>query len=104
MVSCRKKTSLFLVTTHHGAGDFLVEPPCSAGWQPRSQPAGDRIQPDSLLLHGVALTNGDGLIFQSVEVDGDTKWRADFVLAPVASTDRASIVKVNVPAFAKIRC
>jgi len=39
------------------------------------------------LLHGVSVTNGDGTIFECVEVNCDAVGCADFILTAVSFTD-----------------
>ena len=35
------------------------------------------------LLHGIAVANGDGVVFKGIEVNGYAVWGTDFVLAAV---------------------
>ena len=56
------------------------------------------VDADADLLHGVAVAQGDGVVFQSLEVDGDAARRADFVLTAVAAADGAGVVVEAVPA------
>src|SRR5690242_1858883 len=63
----------------------------------------DLVERDPLLLHRVAVTNGDRVVLQRVEVDGDAVRRADLVLPPVPPADRAGVVEVGVPAQAQGR-
>ena len=56
------------------------------------------VQGHPLLGHRVALADGDRLVVQGVEVDGDAVRRADLVLATVAAADRLGVVEVGVPA------
>ena len=44
------------------------------------------------LGHAVAFADGDGLIIEGLEVDGDAEGGADFVLAAVAATDVGDVV------------
>ena len=46
-----------------------------------------KVWADALLRHCVAIANGDCLIFQSFEVNGDAVRSTDFILATVATTD-----------------
>lgn len=59
----------------------------------------DLIQAHALLRHRVALTHGDCLILESVEVDGDAERRSDLVLATVATADRTRVVELDVPVW-----
>src|SRR5438105_14571994 len=56
--------------------------------------AGDR---DPLLLHGVALADGDGTVVEGVEVDRDAERGAYLVLAAVAAADVAARLVVLDP-------
>src|ERR1700750_2461187 len=56
----------------------------SATEQALRQPTRNRVEPDALLGHRVALPDRDRLVVESVEVDGDAERRADLVLGPVA--------------------
>ena len=47
---------------------------------------------DADLIGGVAVTDGDGVVLQGVEVDDDAFWGADFVLFTIAFTDIAGVV------------
>ena len=47
---------------------------------------------EPLLLHAVPVPNGDGLVFQALEIHGDTPWRSDFVLSPIQFSDGARVV------------
>lgn len=42
---------------------------------------------NALLFHAVAETQGDGIVFQCVAVDGDTERSADGILTAVALAD-----------------
>src|SRR4051794_760680 len=44
----------------------------------------DAFDGDAFLRHGVAVADGDGVVFKGVEVDRDAVRRADLVLPPVA--------------------
>ena len=57
----------------------------------------DLVEGHPLLRHGVALADGDGLVVEGVEVDGDAVGRPDLVLAAVAAPDRLGVVEVDVP-------
>src|SRR6266568_7608703 len=54
---------------------------------------------DALLDSSVTVTDGDSIIFESLEVDSHTIWRADFVLAAVAFADVAVVIPNNLPEF-----
>ena len=59
---------------------------------------------DTLLLHRVAVTDGDGVfqVFFSFfeanrfEIDGDAEWRSDFILTTIATADGGGLVVENV--------
>src|SRR5699024_3206860 len=57
---------------------------------------------DALLLHRVALADGDGVVVQGVEVDGHAVRGADLVLTTVAAADGAGGVVVDVPQTAQL--
>ena len=57
-----------------------------------SQLVDEGVDGDADLLHGVAVTDGDGLVVEGVEVDGDAEGGADFVLAAVAASDALGVV------------
>lgn len=52
---------------------------------------------DALLFHRVAVAEGDGVVFEGIEVDGDAKRGAEFVLAAVPFADGARFVVLAVP-------
>src|SRR5436305_690115 len=80
------------------AGDRL--PGLPAGQDRRSggpldlgpQGGGELTDAGALLPHGVAVTDGHGLVFQALEVDRDAERRADLVLSPVELPDGAGII------------
>src|SRR5690606_13545827 len=74
----------------------------SAAEQLVREVAADSVQADPLLRHGVALTHGDGVVLEGVEVDGDAEGRTDLVLAAVATPDGASVVELDVPVLAEL--
>ncbi len=47
---------------------------------------------DADLGHGVAVADGDGVVVEGVEVDGDAEGCADLVLAAVAASDALGVV------------
>ena len=51
------------------------------------------------LLHGVAVTDGDGIIFQRLMVDGDAERSTDGILTAVAFTDRVLLVILTVESY-----
>jgi len=51
------------------------------------------------LFHGVAVADGDGIVFEGVEVDGDAEGRSDFVLAAVATANGATQFSGNWNAY-----
>ena len=57
-------------------------------------------EPD--LFRRVAVADGDGVVVQGVEVDGDAEGRADLVLAAVASSDGARDVPLDVVALLEV--
>src|SRR4051812_26476109 len=93
------------------SGSWACSPPpsCSTcGWSgspPGDLAAGeaggevrlDRVQPDALLAHRVPFPDGDGLVVEGVEVDGEAERRPHLVLAAVPPADGAGVVEVDVP-------
>src|SRR5512142_2786339 len=75
----------------------------SAPRQPGRQVGLDVVDADALLRHRVALPDGDRVVVEGLEVDGDAERRADLVLAPVATADRLRVVEVDVPVTAQRR-
>ena len=59
------------------------------------------VRRDTNLLQGIPVPDGDGLILRGLAVDGDAERRPRFVLAAVATADRATVVveDVEVPAY-----
>ncbi len=51
-----------------------------------------RVDGHPLLNHGVAITDGDGVVLQRLVVDGGTKGSADGILAAVAFADAVFFV------------
>ena len=47
------------------------------------------------LLHGIAVADGDGVVFEGVEVNSYAVWGADFVLAAVTLADGTSDIIGN---------
>src|SRR5215218_1949161 len=47
---------------------------------------------DALLIPGVAVADGDGLVFERLVIDGDAEGRADLVLPRVELADAARVV------------
>ena len=58
--------------------------------------AGELADSDALLLHRVAVTQGDGTILHRLVVDGDAVGRTDSVLTSVALTDRVLLIELAV--------
>ena len=54
------------------------------------------------LFHGVAVANGDGLIFLSVEINGNAERCTDLVLAAVAFADAAGLIVIDVERLGEI--
>ena len=54
------------------------------------------------LFHGVAVADGHGVVFLSVEIDGNAERRADFVLAAVAFAAAAGLVVVDVEVLSEV--
>src|SRR5690242_6625551 len=81
--------------------------PPSAGAASAAEQAGgevalDLVQGDALLLHRVALADGDRVVVQGVEVDGDAERRTDLVLAAVAAADGTGVVELDVPVLPEV--
>src|SRR3954471_19166905 len=55
----------------------------------------DLVDGDALLGHRVAFADGDRVVFERVEVDGDAERGADLVLAAVPAADRAGVVELH---------
>ena len=53
------------------------------------------VDPDALLLHGVAVADGHAAVVCGIKVVGDAERRADLVLTAVALADGAGLVKVG---------
>src|SRR3954452_6713939 len=70
---------------------------CSTADQPLREIGGDAVEGHPVLLHGVAVPDGDGVVGEGREVDGDAEGGADLVLAAVPAPDRAGIVELHVP-------
>src|ERR1044072_278479 len=73
----------------------------SAADQLACEEAFELVDRDPLLGHAVALADGDRVVLQRVEVDGDAERRADLVLPAVAAADGARVVEVDVPVVAQ---
>ena len=52
----------------------------------------DAIDWDSPLLHRIAFSDGDGSVDECLAIDGDAVGRTDFVLSPVAFSDRCLFI------------
>src|SRR4051794_25012355 len=50
------------------------------------------VDTDAFLGHGVAFADGDRVVLEGVEVDGDAERGADLVLTAVAAADGARVV------------
>src|SRR5438034_10986411 len=65
---------------------------------PFAQNRRELLNRDAFLFHGIALTQRDRIAQRSIflpqrfKIDGHTEWRANLVLAPVATPDRAALV------------
>src|SRR2546423_11393433 len=70
--------------TRRASGRVLGQPLLEGRHQPG--------EGDADLRHFIARADGDRLVVDRLEVDGDRKGRADLVLAPVALADRLRIV------------
>jgi len=55
------------------------------------------VNADTLLSHGVTLTNRHGVILKGIEVDGDAERGTNLVLTAVALANSLGIVEVNIP-------
>ena len=51
------------------------------------------------LFPRIAVANGDGVVFRSVEINGNAEGRADFVLPAIALADVAVVVKYYIGNF-----
>ena len=51
------------------------------------------------LLHGIAVTDSDGVVFESVEVNGDAVWGSDFILAAVTLANGTGDIVGNLEMF-----
>ena len=86
-----------------GGGDLTVagDDPVQVGDRQRreAQAVGDLgddvVDRHADLLGGVAVTDGDGLVVEPVEVDGDGQRCADLVLPPVPPADRLGLVVLD---------
>src|SRR5699024_8378125 len=74
----------------------------SAGAEPLVEVTDQRVHADALLRHRVTLAGGHGAVLERVEVDSDAERRADLVLPPVTTADRARIVELDVPVPAQL--
>ena len=61
----------------------------------------DAVDGDAKLGHCVAVAEGDLLVVEGVEVDGDAEGGADFVLASVAAANALSVIEHGVEALAE---
>ena len=52
----------------------------------------DLVDVETDLRHGIAVADGDGIIFQRIEVDSDAERCSDLILTAVAFSDRACLV------------
>src|SRR4051794_26521707 len=76
------------VTPRRPHGDLWYRKPPSAAGEAGGEVAGDGVQADPLLTHGVALPHGHRVVGERVEVDRQAERRADLVLPAVAAADR----------------
>src|SRR6266540_3483983 len=84
-----------------GAGVYGAGPEISSAADELSaEVAGELVDGDAILGHGVALADGYGVVGEGVEVDGHAERRADLVLAAVTAPDGAGVVEVNAPMLA----
>ena len=51
---------------------------------------------DAVLLHRIAVTDGDFLVVQAIEVERDAERSSDLVLAAIALTDALAVVVSDV--------
>ena len=63
---------------------------------------GKALDGNTLLLHGIAFTNGHALIVFTVEIIGDAERCADFILAAVTLADGTRVVIVHHKEFRKL--
>src|SRR5437763_753234 len=75
----------------------LFRAPRLAGGKALQEVALDVVEAYPLLLHGVAGADGDRVVVEGLEVDGDAVRRTDLVLSPVAAADRTGVVELHVP-------
>ena len=47
------------------------------------------------LFHGITVTQGDGIVFLSIEIYRYTNWRANFILTAVTLADAASFIVID---------
>ena len=65
---------------------------CQDALQSVPQIFGKRIDANAFLLPGVTVTNGDGVVFERLMVDGDAERSADLVLSGVEFADASGVV------------
>src|SRR5215212_8646489 len=70
------------------AGELALWSSCQA----LGQVAHEVVDRDTVLVHGVPLSDGDRTVLEGVEIDGDAIRRAQLVLAAVATTDGLGLV------------
>ena len=58
---------------------------------------------DAFLRHGIAVANGNRLVFESVEVDSDAERRANLVLTAIELADTGCVIINGAPAALFIR-
>src|SRR3982751_4589117 len=73
----------------------------SAADEPRREVALHLVERHPLLGHRVALAQGDGLVVEGVEIDGEAERRADLVLTTVTAADRTRVVELDLPVLAR---
>ncbi|SHW77823.1 Uncharacterised protein [Mycobacteroides abscessus subsp. abscessus] len=57
---------------------------------------------NTLLGHLVAVANGDGVVFERVEIDCDAERGTDLVLSTIPPADCPGVIEVDIPALAQL--
>src|SRR3989344_7828958 len=50
---------------------------------------------NSFLLHGIPVADGDGVVFEGIEINGQAKNRADFILPAIPASNGARLVVLD---------
>ena len=51
---------------------------------------------NTLLLHGITITNGNSTVFFRIEIISNTEWCSDFILTTITLTNVTSVIKFTV--------